>query len=244
MNNIPDFISPIDYELLKNKYPDNLPTIINKIKNNYPIQYLIGYVDFYGYHINVDNRALIPRFETEMLVDETIKLIKEKITNPKIIDIGTGSGCIAITLSKELNTLVTGIDISAPALALAAENASLNGANIKLYQQDIKSFSLDTKFNVLISNPPYLKEGSEVDPKIRFEPRNALYAKDNGLEFYKAILEQSKNFLEPQNIIAFEIGYDESKDIIALIKYYYPQSLVIPKKDLANFDRYIFVINE
>src|SRR5574344_466847 len=125
----PDFISKPDFELLKKMYPDDINKVLDKINNNYPIQYLIGYVEFLGYPIKVDNRVLIPRFETEMLVSETIKFIKDKIKTPKIIDIATGSGCIAISLSKELNTAVDALDISSSALDLAIENAKDNNAN-------------------------------------------------------------------------------------------------------------------
>ena len=243
-NNKPEYLSDIDYNLLKSIYPNNMDEILSKLKSNYPVQYLIGYVDFYGYKINVDNRVLIPRFETEGLVNETIKLIKENINNPKIIDIGTGSGCIAITLSKELNIKVDAIDISKPALDLATENAILNTANINFYQKDIKNCTFDSQYNVIISNPPYVKENSEVDPKTKFEPQNALFAKDNGLEFYEAILKQSLNILEKRNLIAFEIGYDEAESIKTLAKKYYPNSIIIIKKDLANLDRYIFIVNE
>ena len=243
-NNKPEYLSDIDYNLLKSIYPNNMDEILSKLKSNYPVQYLIGYVDFYGYKINVDNRVLIPRFETEGLVNETIKLIKENINNPKIIDIGTGSGCIAITLSKELNIKVDAIDISKPALDLATENAILNTANINFYQKDIKNCTFDSQYNVIISNPPYVKENSEVDPKTKFEPQNALFAKDNGLEFYEAILKQSLNILEKRNLIAFEIGCDEAESIKDLAKKYYPTSIIIIKKDLANLDRYIFIINE
>ena len=115
------FISQNDYELLKKIYPDNLEEIIQKINNNYPIQYLIGYVDFYGYKINVDPRVLIPRYETEGLVDEIIKSVKP-IKNLHILEVGTGSGCIAISLGKELNTTVDTIDISKGAIEVASNN--------------------------------------------------------------------------------------------------------------------------
>ena len=246
MNNIekPDYVSDVDYNLLKSLYPNNMPKIIDKLKANYPIQYLIGYVDFYGYHINVDNRALIPRFETEGLVDESIKLIKEYFPNPQILDIGTGSGCISIALSKELKVKVDAIDISQPALSLATENAILNSANIRFYLKDIKNCDFDNKYNVIISNPPYVKENSVVDSRTKYEPQNALYAKENGLEYYEVILKRSINILTKRNIIAFEIGYDEADAIKNLCKKYYPSSIVVVKKDLSNLDRYIFVVNE
>ena len=107
--NKPEFISNVDFEILKSMYPNNIDEVIQKLNNHYPVQYLIGNVNFYGYQIFVDERVLIPRFETEGLVEETLKLIKFKNITPKIIEIGTGSGCIAIALSKELNTHVTAL---------------------------------------------------------------------------------------------------------------------------------------
>ena len=236
-------ISKINYELLKEKYSNNLDEALKRIEINYPIQYLIGNVNFYGYQINVDERVLIPRFETELLVDETIKLIKEQQLNPKIIDICTGSGCIAITLSKELNTKVDALDISNEALDLAKENAKLNNADVTFYNKDIKNCSFDNKYNVLISNPPYVRHDEEVDPKTKYEPSIALYADNNGLEFYDIILKQSVDILEDKSIIAFEIGCTQRKDIVNMIKKYYPNSNIITKKDLNHLDRYIFVIN-
>ena len=235
-------ISKIDYELLKDKYKDNLDEALNRIENNYPIQYLIGNVDFCGYQINVDERVLIPRFETETLVDETIKLIKKEQLDPKIIDICSGSGCIAITLSKELNTKVDALDISNDALDVAKENAKLNNADITFYNMDIKNCTINNKYNVLISNPPYVRKEEEVDPKTKYEPSIALYADNKGLEFYDIILKQSLNLLEDKSIIAFEIGCTQKNDIIEMVKKYYPNSNIIAKKDLNHLDRYIFVI--
>lgn len=237
-------ISKIDYELLNKIYPHNMPEIIAKINHNYPVQYLIGYVDFYGYKINVDERVLIPRFETEGLVEQTISLIKEYISDPKIIDIGTGSGCIAIALSKELNISVDAIDISSPALDLAIQNAQLNKASINYYQKDIKNCTFDSQYNVIISNPPYVKEGTKVDLKTNYEPKSAIYAQDEGLEYYSIILKQSHNILLKPGIIAFEIGDNETSSIKEMIKESYPSSFIYVKKDLSGLDRYIFIINE
>lgn len=232
-----------DYELLKEKYPNNLDEIIKKINNDYPIQYLIGNVSFCGYQINVDERVLIPRFETEYLVDDTIKLIKKYNINPRIIDICSGSGCISIVLSKELNVSVDAIDISEDAIELAKENTKLNNANVVYYNKDIKNCSFDKKYNVLVSNPPYISKDEIVDPKTKYEPNIALYAENNGLEFYDIILKQSINILDNKSIIAFEIGCAQTNDIISLIKKYYPNSKIITKKDLNNLDRYIYIIN-
>ena len=144
------YISNTDYELLKKLYPNNMDEIIKKINNDYPIQYLIGDVDFYGYTIKVDERALIPRFETEGLVDNLIKLIKTQTNYHalKILEIGTGSGCIAITLSKELDTTVDALDISKDAIDLASSNAVLNNANVNFALGDIKNCTISKKYNI------------------------------------------------------------------------------------------------
>ncbi len=240
------YISNTDYELLKKLYPNNMDEIIKKINNDYPIQYLIGDVDFYGYTIKVDERALIPRFETEGLVDNLIKLIKTQTNYPalKILEIGTGSGCIAITLSKELDTTVDALDISKDAIDLASSNAVLNNANVNFALGDIKNCTISKKYNILVSNPPYVKYDEPVDPATKYEPQNALFALNNGLEFYEIILKRSKEFLESKNIIAFEIGCTEGQDITNIAKSYYPNAYIQVKKDLAGKDRYIFIINE
>ena len=240
------YISNTDYELLKKLYPNNMDEIIKKINNDYPIQYLIGDVDFYGYTIKVDERALIPRFETEGLVDNLIKLIKTQTNYPalKILEIGTGSGCIAITLSKELDTTVDALDISKDAIDLASSNAVLNNANVNFALGDIKNCTISKKYNILVSNPPYVKYDEPVDPATKYEPQNALFALNNGLEFYEIILKRSKEFLASKNIIAFEIGCTEVQDITNIAKSYYPNAYIQVKKDLAGKDRYIFIINE
>ena len=240
------YISNTDYELLKKLYPNNMDEIIKKINNDYPIQYIIGDVDVYGYTIKVDERALIPRFETEGLVDNLIKLIKTQTNYPalKILEIGTGSGCIAITLSKELDTTVDALDISKDAIDLASSNAVLNNANVNFALGDIKNCTISKKYNILVSNPPYVKYDEPVDPATKYEPQNALFALNNGLEFYEIILKRSKEFLASKNIIAFEIGCTEGQDITNIAKSYYPNAYIQVKKDLAGKDRYIFIINE
>lgn len=240
------YISNTDYELLKKIYPNNMDEIIKKINNDYPIQYLIGDVDFYGYTIKVDERALIPRFETEGLVDNLIKLIKTQTNYPtlKILEIGTGSGCIAITLSNELDTTVDALDISKDAIDLASSNAVLNKANVNFALGDIKNCTISKKYNILVSNPPYVKYDEPVDPATKYEPQNALFADNNGLEFYEIILKRSKEFLQAKNIIAFEIGCTEGQDITNVAKSYYPNAYIQVKQDLAGKDRYIFIINE
>ena len=239
-----DKYSKNDLELLKKIYPDNYEEQLDKLRKNYPIQYLIGYVNFFGNKIFVNENVLIPRFETEYLVDDTIKLINKYISNPKIIDIGTGSGCIAIALAKELNIKVSALDISKEAIKLAKTNALENDSEIEFINEDIKKYKTESKFNVLISNPPYVRKNECVDPETKYEPQNAIFANDDGLEYYKIILEKSISILDKKNIIAFEIGKNHKNDIISIAKIYYPNANVISKNDLNNNNRYIYIINE
>lgn len=215
-----------------------------RLKDNYPIQYLLGSVNFYGYEFKVDERVLIPRYETEYLVDDTKKLIKQYIKEPKIIDLCTGSGCIAISLAKELNTSVDALDISRDAINLAKENAINNNVDINFINEDIKSFNTTKKYNVIISNPPYVRLDEQVGLETKYEPQIALFANDNGLEFYKIILDKSKDLLEDKNIIAFEIGDKQGNYIKEYASNIYPNANIIVKKDLKNLERYVYIINE
>ena len=218
---------------------------LEKLNKGYPVQYLIGNVEFYGCLINVNEDVLIPRFETEYLVDDLIKLLKQyNFNNPKILDIGTGSGCISIALKKNYICNVTAIDISEKALDIATNNAKLNNVQINFLHEDIHTFSPSKLFDVIVANPPYVEIGSEVDVKIKYEPHNAIYAQDKGLYFYKIILSKCKHFLKKRNIIAFEIGHGQNNEIVKIIKSTFPMAIIICKNDLNNFERYIYVINE
>ena len=239
-----DKYSKQDLDLLKKLYPNTFEDQLDKLNNNYPIQYLIGYINFYGNKILVNEDVLIPRFETEYLVQDTLKLIKLYIDNPKVIDVCTGSGCIAISIAKELKTSVDAIDISTKAIELAKESASINEVNVNFINEDIKNFNTNKKYNVLISNPPYIKNGEYVDEETKYEPDIALYAKDNGLEFYKIILEKALLLLDKKNIISFEIGSNQQDELINIIRKYYPKAIIVPKNDLNNLNRYIYIINE
>lgn len=218
---------------------------LEMLKSGYPIQYIIGNVDFYGYQIKVNENVLIPRFETEYLVDDLIKYIyKYNINNPKILDIGTGSGCISIALSKTINCSVTGIDINSNAIDVAKENALINNANINYINTSIEDYNSNEKYDVIVSNPPYVAIDEYVDEKTKYEPQNAIFAEDNGLYFYKIILEKSKSILNKKNIIAFEIGSNQQNQLEDIVKEYYKESIIIFKNDLNNLNRYLYIINE
>ena len=207
-------------------------------------QYIVGNVDFYGNTINVDKRVLIPRFETELLVEKTINYIKKKypkIEDLNILDIGTGSGCIAITLKKELNCNVTAVDISASALEVAKTNAINNNVNINFYQSDIFN-NINDKYDIIISNPPYIKEDEEIMDIVKNnEPHLALYAKNNGLYFYDKILKDSSKYLNKNFMICFEIGYTQGEEIKELALKYLSNIDIKIEKDYSNKDRFIFI---
>ncbi|MGN1370704.1 MAG: peptide chain release factor N(5)-glutamine methyltransferase [Candidatus Coprovivens sp.] len=226
---------------------DNLETAIERLKNGEPVQYIVGDVNFYGNIIKVNKNVLIPRRETEELVEKTSEIIKQLFHNRnlKILDIGTGSGCIPITLKKLFpNSNITAIDISQEALEVAITNAQENDTNIKFIKSNIFE-NVSDKYNCIISNPPYIREDEEIMDIVKNnEPHIALYAPNNGLYFYEEILKQASNYLEPKYIIAFEIGEEQGQDIVNIAKKYFPKSNIYLKKDLQHLDRFIFITSE
>ena len=237
----PDLITDTDWKILKEKYPQNINEIIKKLESHYPVQYLIGNVEFLNTIINVDERVLIPRFETELLVEKTIKRIKAlNIQNPRIIDLGTGSGCIAISLKKNLPCFVTAIDISEQAIELAKENALKNQVEIEYKIENMINTNLEG-YDVIISNPPYVKETESVGEETKYEPQNALFAKNNGLYFYEEILKNISKLSTMPKLVAFEIGMSEGEDIKNLALKYLSTKKILIEKDLTNRDRYIFI---
>ena len=241
----PDNVTTNDWKLLKVKYK-NLKRVVKKIEKNYPVQYLIGNVNFYGYKINVNKNVLIPRFETETLIEKTISYIKKlNLKKGSLIDLGTGSGCISIVLKKEIEDLnITSLDLSKKALKVAKKNAKQNRADINFIHDNIFKFNPINKYDILISNPPYVSESDIVSENIKFEPKKAIYANDNGLEFYKHIISTCKKYLNKKNLIAFEIGENHGEELTKLAKRHFPKAKISLEKDLAGKDRYLFIINE
>ena len=235
-----------DLEQIKKYIPDcKQEDAIKKLNAGYPIQYIIGNVDFYDCNILVNEDVLIPRFETEYLVEKTINYLKQlNIVKPNILEIGTGSGCIAIALKKHYDCNINAIDISSKAINLAKKNAIRNKVDINFRKQDINNYKSKVKFDLIISNPPYVPFNSIVDEKIKYEPSNAIYAKDNGIYFYKIILEKIHNNLNDNYLIAFEIGDKEFIKIKEIILNYLPNSHIKLEKDYNNFERYIFISNK
>lgn len=228
------------------KVSKNIEEDYNRLLKEYPIQYLIGYVNFYGYKINVNENVLIPRYETEYLVEKTIKYI-QNIFNDEIInilDIGCGSGAISIALNNETKSLVDAIDISDYAIEVAKINIKENNSKVNVFKSDIFS-NVKNKYNVIISNPPYIDKNEKIMSCVyKYEPHIALFAENNGLFFYEKILKEANQFLKDKYIIAFEIGMNQGNDIKLLANKYFPNNKIIIEKDLSNKDRYAFIINK
>ena len=228
-----------DLEYLKKYYNGDIEDAIKRLESGEPVQYIVGDVDFYGNIMKVDKRVLIHRFETEGLVEIALSYLTN--TNLDVVDLGTGSGCIAITLKKKLpNINMDAVDISMDALSLAKENAKLNNVDITFYNGDMLN-PLNKKYDCIISNPPYIAYDEEIMGIVKNnEPNNALYADNNGLYFYEEILKSAKNYLKEKYYIFFEIGYSQGEAIKALALKYLDCSVEV-KKDLQGFDRYVII---
>lgn len=228
-----------DLEYLKKYYEGNIEDAIKRLNDGEPVQYIVGDVDFYGNIIKVDKRVLIPRFETEGLVEIALNYLSN--TNLDVVDLGTGSGCIAITLKKKLpNINMDAVDISLDALQLAKENAKLNNTQINFYNGDMLN-PLNKKYDCIISNPPYIAHDEEVMDIVKNnEPKTALYADNNGLYFYEEIIKNCKSYLKDKYYIFFEMGYNQGNSIKELALKYLDCDVEI-KKDLQGFDRYIII---
>lgn len=242
--------SDIDYlkkYIKENNLDDNYyDECLKELEKGRPIQYIIGNVDFYGNIIKVNPSVLIPRFETELLVDLTIKKIKSIFKDKKIdvIDLGTGSGCIAITLKKEINSNVDALDISSEAIDLASSNAKDNNVEINFINKDMTTYQ-EKKYDVIISNPPYIRYDEEIMDIVKNnEPHLALYAKDNGLYFYKEIIKNIPNITKEKYLVCFEIGESQSTDIVDIAKKELKDVNISVHKDYSGKDRFIFITKE
>ena len=242
-------VNPLELLIILDKVVDD--SIVNLYKEslkalseNRPIQYVIGHVNFYGLKFKVNENVLIPRFETEELV-ENIKncLDKKKITNPKILDLGCGSGVIGLTLKHFFkNAEVTLVDISEAALKVAEDNAKSLGLDVNFIKSDwFSNVPLD-KYDVIVSNPPYIMTDEEIEEIVKNnEPHLALYGGKDGLDCYRNILKDINNYIKDDYLIAFEIGYLEGEELKVLIEKNITNSKVTIKKDLSNKDRMLFV---
>ena len=234
-----------DIEYLKKYYEGNIDDALKMLDEGIPVQYIVGNVDFYGYNFLVNKNVLIPRFETEELVDRTIKYVQKYFdSSVKIVDLGCGSGCISITLSKELGITVDAVDISSDALDVARKNCVKNNASVNFYLGNMLE-PLHDKYDVIISNPPYISYDEEIDEIVKKnEPSLALYADNDGLYFYEEILKNCKKYLNNKFLIAFEIGYTQGDRVRDFALKYLGDVSVSVEKDLSNRDRFVFIFND
>jgi len=218
---------------------------LKELAKGRPIQYIIGEVNFYGYNFKVNENVLIPRFETELLVDKTIKRINKLFINKPvdILDLGTGSGCIAITLKKEINSNVDALDISKEALEVAKENAKLNDIDINFINEDMTKYT-SKQYDVIISNPPYISYDEEIMDIVKNnEPHSALYADNEGLYYYERIIENIPSITKDKFLVCFEIGSTQANKIVDIAKRYLKNINTFVEIDYANLDRFIFITN-
>jgi len=223
------------------KDSNKLSKILTDLKTGKPVQQVLGETIFYGLPFKVTSNVLIPRPETEELVDWVINHVKDK--KESLLDIGTGSGCIPIVLKKHLPHLdVSSIDISSEALKVAAENAQLNKININLIEADILKYSTDKMYDVIVSNPPYIRELEKAEMHenvLIHEPHTALFVSDeNPLIFYKAIADFALSNLNPNGYLFFEINeylWEETLQILIDKRF----KNIELKKDMQGKDRMI-----
>jgi len=209
-----------------------------------PLQYILGETEFFGITLKVDKRALIPRPETELLVEEVINELSKSESLVKILDVGTGSGCIAIALAKSLKeTHITAVDISPDALALAKENAELTATNEKITFVEADALAPDfaqrfaEPFDALVSNPPYIPiaEKSTLQKELLHEPERALFTQ-TGFEFYEKLCADAQTLLKPRGLLAFELHADGSATVKAIAEKYGFKNIEL-KKDYSGHVR-------
>ena len=209
------------------------------IKKNIPIDYILGYRYFYGYKFKVNKDVLIPRVETEELVERVLILI-DRFNLLNVLDLGTGSGAIGISIKKEnpkCNVILS--DISDEALEIAKQNSQLLHTKLEIKKSSWLE-NINEKFDIIICNPPYIPLQENLNPRVKKEPRIALFGGSRGLDHYNTILMSVKKNLKENSIIAFEHAYNQSAEITNLIKKYLPNFEVKTVKDYQNRERFTF----
>jgi len=225
---------------------EKLDEILSRLKTGEPVQYILGYTEFYGLPFKVNPSVLIPRSETEELVEWVLNSVEGKYSKASILDIGTGSGCIAISLKKNLTgALVSAIDISVDALETAKQNADLNGVDVSFIQADIlnpSTYNSQTSISIIISNPPYvtLYDKMQMHTNVTdFEPHSALFVPDEDpLIFYKAIADFALDHLTENGLLFLEINESLGMETVELLKKKGFKNIEL-REDMSGRDRMI-----
>ena len=236
-----DFVFALQQEVTEEE-KQFVEEIFKKLSAHISAQYIIGHAEFFGMELKVDERVLIPRPETEELVD--LILTENPKDNLKVLDIGTGSGAIALALTKNRpDWLVTAADISQDALELATENANAQNLNLSFIKSDCFS-EISSKYDIIVSNPPYISLADEVEVSLNVlhsEPHLALFADEDGLAIYRRIAEDSKGYLNDGGKIYLEIGYKQGQSVPALFMENLPEKRVRTLKDQFGQDRMVVI---
>ncbi|CCV64825.1 Protein-(Glutamine-N5) methyltransferase, release factor-specific [Alteracholeplasma palmae J233] len=228
---------PMLLNLFEEKYKDYLYKDI-------PIQHILGYSYFYGRKFIVDHNVLIPRRETEELVEQVLiysDTYFEKLETIKAIDLGCGSGCITISLAlEEPKMKIEGLDISSEAIEVAKRNNKALESNVDFKVSDLFK-EAKGQYDILVSNPPYIPDLEKVDKIVDKEPHVALFGGEEGLDFYELILKNARPYLKEKALIAFEHGYQQKEAIRKIAEKYFSDAIIIQKEDLQGKDRFTFI---
>ena len=242
------FLNCMSEQMSKENEEKYFSLIEKHIKEDVPLSHLVGFEYFYDRKYKVTKDVLSPRMETEELIYKVIEYVKASNKNKfKILDLCTGSGIIAITLKKELEKVsvdVIASDISEEALEIAKENSQSHDATIKFIKSDIYNH-INDRFDIIVSNPPYIDRKDEVTMKdnvLKYDPHLALFAEEEGMYFYRKIIEQANDYLNENGVIFFEIGYDQKDKIIKLADLNGYSAEVY--KDINGRDRMAFLVRK
>jgi release factor glutamine methyltransferase len=218
---------------------DQFESMLSRRLASEPLQYITGVQEFFGLSFEVSPAVLIPRPETEHLVEAVLERFGRE-SSPRIVDVGTGSGAIAVALAHAIpRSRVTAVDFSSAALEVAQRNAERHGVleRVTLLQSDLLAALESADFEVVVSNPPYIAEGEVLEPQVfNYEPRSALYAGPTGLEVYERLIPQARKVLKPQGWLMLEIGYGQSKALSRLLSDWNEVSLL---NDLQGIPRVV-----
>ena len=230
---------PFYGEISSEKELEIMQAVQKRIKH-IPLAYIFGKTNFYGYDFKVNENVLIPRLDTEVLVEKIVEDVKNQNKQVSVLDIGTGSGAIIIAIQKETNSKCYAVDISKKALEIAKENAKINNAEIEFIESDLFENIKDLKVDYIVSNPPYIEtevvEGLEPEV-VSNEPKLALDGGEDGLDFYRKIIKDAKQHLNNNGKLYFEIGYNQGKSVSDLMKEDFENIEVI--KDYGGNDRVV-----
>lgn len=243
LNKTRQYIIVNDLLKLEEKQEELYFNAIEKVEKGFPIEHITHQKEFMKLNFFVDENVLIPRQDTEILVEEVIEISK-KINAKKILDLCTGSGAIGVSLAKYLsNCGITAVDISKKALQIAKKNAIINEVEkqITFISSDLFSNLESQKFDIIVSNPPYIKSNDiqNLEEQVKKEPHLALDGGEDGLQFYKKIIKESYKYLVPKGYLCLEIGYNQKDEVIELIDNENKFEETYAKKDLYNNDRIV-----